>query len=330
LEAVFEIVRGTPMKILVMGAGALGSVFGGLLAEAGHNVTLVGRRPHMETIARGGLTIEGIWGQHRVGKIAAVPAVASSMGRDFDAVLVTTKSYDTQAAVSQVKEVLRKDTLVASLQNGLGNLEIIAEAVGPQRTVGGRVIFGAEVVHPGTVKVTVYADKVLLGSPAKDADKVAIRRLAKAIDAAHIPCDVTDAIEGYIWGKVVYNCCLNGLSAVLELPYGKLAEEQHTRSIMNQVMEEGLAIAQKKGVNLPWGSVQEYRAAFYGTMVPPTASHESSMLQDIRRGKRTEIDALNGALVRLGVEAGLPATANWTITELVKAKETLARLAAKK
>ena len=94
------------------------------------------------------------------------------------------------------------------------------------------------------------------------------------------------------------------------------------------MIDEGLAIAQKKGINLPWGSVQEYRGAFYGAMVPPTAGHESSMLQDIRRGKRTEIDALNGALVQLGQEVGQPALANWVITELVKAKETLARRAA--
>ena len=221
------------MKILVMGAGALGSVFGGFLAAAGHDVTLVGRRPHMEAVARGGLTIDGIWGRQTVSKVAAVPTISQAKSRDFDAILITTKAYDTAAAVGQVRELVKKDALVVSLQNGLGNLETIAAAVGPRRTVGGRVIFGAELLHAGSVKVTVYADKVLLGSPAKDADKVAIRRLAKAIDAAHIPCDVTDTIEGYIWGKVLYNCSLNGLSAVLELPYGKLAEEQHTRAIMN-------------------------------------------------------------------------------------------------
>lgn len=315
------------MKVLVMGAGALGSVFGGLLAEAGHDVTLVGRRPHMEAVARGGLSIEGIWGQHRAVKIAAVPSISQAKDREFEAILITTKAYDTAAAVAQVRDYLKKDTLVVSLQNGLGNLETIAEAVGPRRTVGGRVIFGAELLRAGTVKVTVYADKVLLGSASSEGDRTAIRRLAKAIDAAHIPCDVTESIQGYIWGKVLYNCCLNGLSAVLELPYGKLAEEQHTRAIMNQIIDEGLAIASKKGVSLPWGSVQEYRAAFYGAMVPPTAGHESSMLQDIRRGKRTEIDALNGALVQLGQETGLPALANWTVTELVKAKETLSRRA---
>ncbi len=316
------------MKILVMGAGALGSVFGGFLAAAGHEVTLVGRRAHMEAVARGGLTVEGIWGHHAVSKVAAFPTISQAKSRDFDVILITTKAHDTAAALVQVRDLVKKDTLVVSLQNGLGNLEAIAAAVGPRRTVGGRVIFGAELLHAGTVKVTVYADKVLLGSPAKDADKVAIRRLAKAIDVAHIPCDVTDTIEGYIWGKVLYNCSLNGLSAVLELPYGKLAEEQHTRAIMNQVIDEGLAVAHKKAINLPWGSAQEYRAAFYGAMVPPTAAHESSMLQDIRRGKRTEIDALNGALVQLGQELGVPTMANWAITELVKAKETLARRAA--
>ncbi len=153
-----------------MGAGAVGTAVGGFLARDGHRVTLVGRDPHMAAIRKRGLRIEGIWGRHSIGGLRAFTGIGEVPRERFDLVLVTTKSYDTGDAAKQVLPLLSEDSLVISLQNGLGNVETISAVVGPHRAVGGRLIFGIEIPEPGVARITVYADKVMLGSPSHQVD----------------------------------------------------------------------------------------------------------------------------------------------------------------
>ena len=160
-----------------MGAGALGSVFGGLLAEHGHDVTFVGADDHLLAMQRQGLTVTGIWGDHHIGAVKAHYGTESLTGR-FDIVLLSVKSYHTAAVVAQTLPFIHDESLVFSIQNGLGNWETIAKTVGWDRTVGARVIFGAEVEKPGTARVTVYADKVLLGSPSARCTGIGFNRSA--------------------------------------------------------------------------------------------------------------------------------------------------------
>src|SRR5512140_2323818 len=150
-------------RILVAGAGALGSVFGGLLAAAGHDVTLLGRAPHLDAVAVGGLAIDGLFGARRVTSLAVATSVGA-LRPPFDAVLLTVKSYDTAAMLAAVAPLLADGGCLVSLQNGLGNLERSREAVGAARVVGARVIFGAELYAPGRVRVTVCAEPVALGA----------------------------------------------------------------------------------------------------------------------------------------------------------------------
>lgn len=309
------------MNILIMGAGALGSVFGGLLAQAGHQVSLVGRQAHMAAIEERGLLIDGIWGQHQVHDLATYTTAEAVPQASYDLILITTKAHDTERAVREVAGLMGQATLAVSLQNGLGNLEAIAAVVGRERTVGGRVIFGVELLEPGQVRVTVYADKVLLGGIEGGPPGERIENIAATFSAAGIPTAVTSEIVGYIWGKVLYNACLNGLSAILEVPYGELARHQETRELMDAIIEESYAVARARGVRLLQPTPEEYQRLFYEELLPPTAAHRSSMLQDIERGKRTEIDALNGAIVRLGEEAGVSTPVNKLVTALVKVKE---------
>jgi 2-dehydropantoate 2-reductase len=311
------------MNVLVMGAGAVGSVFGGFLAKAGHQVSLIGRAPHMAAIRDQGLWIQGIWGEHLVTNLRTFTVAAEAPREEWDIILITTKSYDTEQAAMQVLPLLSAKTLVLSIQNGLGNVETIAQIVGERRTVGGRVIFGVETIAPGRVEVTVYADKVMLGGQAGGADHERIEETADAFTQAGIPTEATREIDKFIWGKLLYSCCLNPLSALLEVAYGELSQHVETRAIMTSVIEEIFAVAQKKGVVLAWNSPLEYRMLLFERLIPDTYSHHASMLQDVRRGKRTEIDALNGAVARLGEEAGLQTPVNWLLTQLVKAKEQM-------
>jgi 2-dehydropantoate 2-reductase len=311
------------MKFLVMGAGAVGSVFGGLLAESGQDVTLVGRKIYMDAIRTNGLRISGIWGDHRIRNLRCYTCVPE-MGSDyFDAILLTTKSFDTEKAVKEVRPLVGEKTLVVSLQNGIGNIETIAAIIGKERTVGGRVIFGIELIEPGHWRVTVIADKVLIGAVSKDTDGKRLTELAGIITRAGIPADTTDDINKFVWMKVLYNCCLNAPTAILDTIYGKLGEFEPGRAIMRAVIAEVLAVAGSRGIDLGFPNAAAYEAVFYEKLLPPTYAHHSSTLQDLKSGKKTEIEALNGAIVRLGRETGVPTPVNWTLTQLIHAREEL-------
>jgi 2-dehydropantoate 2-reductase len=309
------------VSYLVMGAGALGSVFGGLLAEQGHEVFFVGRDDHLKAMQGRGLIIDGLWGRH------VVPSVQAFYGTDglhgtFDSILLSVKSYNTTSVVKQALPFMHKDTLVFSIQNGLGNWEAIAEAVGWNRTVGTRVIFGVEIEEPGKARVTVYSDKVLLGSPNGDVDRARIQTVCDDFNNAGIPTDLSDRIESALWEKVLYNCSLNALGAILNVPYGYLGEVQEVREAMKRIIEEIFSVASAKGISLVYSGPEEYYQFLIEKQLPPTATHRSSMLQDMEKGRRTEIESLNGAIACYGRELSVPTPVNETLAAIIKGIES--------
>jgi 2-dehydropantoate 2-reductase len=310
------------MRVLVMGAGAIGSVFGGFLAEAGHAVALVGRDPHMRQIREGGLLVTGIWGEHRVKIDRCFVSTEALRGEVFDLVLVTVKSHDTAAVARAAAPLLHGESLVVSLQNGLGNVEKIAEAVGWERTVAGMVIFGVEHHRPGRVTVTVQADIVRLGSWDGRVDDARIVALARLLTDAGITAEHSPEIQRYVWNKVFYNCALNPLATVLGSTYGFLLTTEPTRRIMERVIDEAYQVAWAARADLFLPTPEQYLRHLFENLIPPTAAHHPSMLQDIQKGKRTEIDALNGAIVRLGREHSIVCRTNETLTDLIHVLET--------
>ena len=302
------------MRFLVCGAGALGSGFGGMLASGGHEVCLLGRDPHMSAVADAGLRVTGIWGQHESRPVA----VTSPNGIPWtpDAVLVATKSYDTEAAVESVLPLLGPRTLVASLQNGIGNEEAITRLAGPERTVGAMVITGFEITKPGSVAVTVSADSTKLGRMPSGCDEP-VRELAEVLSSAGIPTEAVGNIRSYLWGKVLYNAALNPLGAVLRVNYGLLAADPSWR-IITRLVREAFGALEADGVDLLWGSADEYLKHLWEHQLPATADHRPSMLQDIERGRRTEIDYISGAIVDLAKRHGLEAPTNEGLVGLVK------------
>ena len=318
------------MRILILGAGAIGSVFGGLLAEAGNEVYLIGRDPHMHTIRHRGLVIEGIWGDHHIYNVHAYTLLENIPHNEtLDVVLLTVKSYDTQAVLEAFNNISGVMPPVVSLQNGLGNLERIEHIAGREKTIGGRVIFGVEYTGPGRVRVTVSADNTLIGILPGAADaKGFVHLLADNFTRAGIPTRVTENIISELWGKVLYNCSLNALASLLDCNYGTLLTSRYTRSMITCIIQEIYAVAEKKNIELAWRTPEAYAECLFGELIPRTSGHHPSMLQDIHRGKKTEIDALNGAVVRLAREYDLPAPTNETITELISAKELLCKTTA--
>ena len=309
------------MKILIMGAGSIGSVTGGFLAEAGHKVTLVGRAAHMSAIERDGLRIDGIWGDHHVTDLRTATSCEQLKGETFELVILSVKSYDTEQAIAEAASLVAPDGLVVSFQNGLGNVETIAAAVGSGRTLGGMVIFGGRIDEPGRVTVTVYANEVKIGSSTGDASRHRVDEVVRLIDDSGVPTLATDEIDKHIWGKILYNCALNPLSAILNATYGELGAEQATRDIMARVVEEVFAVAQARGVELFWKRPDQYLRVFYEELLPPTEGHYASMLEDLKRGSRTEIEAINGAVVRYGNEADVPCPVNEVLVGIIRVME---------
>jgi len=319
--------RDTRAPVLVAGAGALGSVFGGLLACAGWPTTLLGRAAHLDVVRRDGLRVEGLFGDHTVRGLAIATEPGELRG-PFETVLVTVKSYDTAAIVRAVTPHLAPAGRVLCLQNGLGNVEAAAAVVGDARVLGARVIFGAEPIAPGRVRVTVNAAPVLVGSPDPD-DAVragAAAAWAERFAAAGIPSAPTDNLAGELWAKVFYNAALNPLGALLGVPYGYLPDDPDARALMDRVIDEAFAVARAAGVRVVWPDADTYRAHFYRDLVPPTAAHRSSMLQDLERGRPTEIDAINGWVATRGAELGVAAPTNMLLTHMIRARVRRARL----
>ena len=311
-------------KYLIFGTGALGSVFGSLLQESGCDVTYVGRGEHFKAIQKKGLKITGIWGEHYIPASEINGSSDPTKIREkFSVILLCVKSMHTDEAAGQAEPLLEENGIMVSIQNGLNNWETIANHVDGNRTVGARVIFGAEILEPCVTKVTVIADKVLLGEAFGPVNRSLLEAVSRDLNRAGIPTEVVSSedIRSALWVKVLYNSALNPLSAILEVPYGKLGKSRETRAIMRNVLEEIFQVMERKGVRIPFKNADDYYHFFTENQLPPTVDHNSSMLQDIAGGRQTEIDALNGAISQYAKELSIKTPYNDVLTALIRFKQ---------
>ncbi|MCA1960000.1 MAG: 2-dehydropantoate 2-reductase [Desulfomonile sp.] len=301
------------MRVGIVGAGALGSVIGGLLWEAGVDVVLIRRnREAVDYTTRNGLHLDGVSGDRVVRpRIVADPVEAGTA----DLALVLVKSYDTEAAIPAVSQVLADDGVVLTLQNGLGNYEILATAF-PGRVLLGITTIGALMVGPGHARHTGFGQTHLgeLDGRPSERTRVVAEILTK-MNAG--PVNVVDNAVGCVWSKLIINAAINAPATLLEVRNGELIESQAGRDLIHQVVEECLSIVRAKGVQLIFDDPEARVIA----VCQGTAQNLNSMLQDVRAGRRTENDFINGAVAREGERVGIPATANRTLALLVGALE---------
>jgi len=295
-------------KFAVMGAGAVGCYFGGMLARAGAPVTLIGRARHVEAIRRDGLFLESIRFQERV-PVAAVTEVGAS--RSAEVVLFSVKTLDTESAARALAPHVASGAVVISLQNGVDNADRIRAATGIP-ALPCVVYVAASMPAPGHVKHVGRGDLVLGGRP----------DIAALFERAGVPCRVSSDIAAELWTKLVMNCAYNAISALCRCNYGQAAALPLTRDLITQATEEVVAVARAAGVRMPEGLVAA--AWKLGAEAMPAAV--SSTAQDLARGNRTEIDSLNGYVARRGAELGVPAPVNGTLHALVKLLEEAQRL----
>ncbi|MCI4427723.1 MAG: 2-dehydropantoate 2-reductase [Burkholderiales bacterium] len=293
------------MRVAVMGAGAVGCYYGGMLARAGHEVTLIARQPHVEAIRRDGLIMDTLSFKESVALQASTEAHAV---RGAQLVLFCVKSSDTEAAGAAIAPHLDADALVLSLQNGVDNAQRL-QALLRQRVVPAVVYVATEMAGPGRVKHNGRGDLVL--GPAARRDDV-----LQAFAEAGVAVQISENVIGALWAKLIVNCAYNALSAIAMLPYGQLVQGQGIRDVMHGAVQECLAVAKALGVTLPgdmWQSVQDIALAM--------PQQSSSTAQDLARGRRTEIDHLNGYVVRQGEMHGVATPVNRTLWALVKLLE---------
>ncbi len=315
------------LRFLIFGSGAVGTLLGGLLAKAGHSVVFVGRKWNVEAIRSRGIRISGVWGSHSIPPQPAFEKIEDIPNdlRLFDFIFLTVKAFDTLRAIEECLPVLQDVTQVISCQNGYGNCQAIAEKIGWNRTLGARIITGVEIPEPGIIQVTVHADAVRLGHYLREYPMSQLQGIALTLREAGIPTEATDQLEQFIWAKILYNAALNPLGALLGVTYGALSEEASTRTIMDRIIREAFAVTAAHGIRLFWETAEEYLQTFYTKMIPPTAAHYPSMLRDLQKGRMTEINALNGAVIQLGREKQIPTPVNDTLVSLIHFREIHSR-----
>jgi 2-dehydropantoate 2-reductase len=312
------------MTVAVVGLGALGTAFATLMKKAGHRVFAITREKYLPRLSGKPVRLSGIWGSHEALLDGVYSDIGPLMNEAIDLIILTVKSFDTETTVRQIAPLVGQNTMVMAAQNGYGNYETVARIVGKEHALLARIIFGARIVEIGHTEVTGIADDVRVGQPDNAVPEDVITIIAAAINHAGIPTQYAPDVYGILWDKILYNCALNPLGALLECNYGALADHEGARQVMNEMIREIFRVAGAHGIQLRWGSAEEYIAHFYEKLLPPTRRHFPSTYHDLKAGKKLEIDALTGAMVSLGTEKGIPTPVNETVTHLIKAKEQLA------
>ena len=294
------------MKIAVMGAGAVGCYYGGMLARGGHEVVLIGRPQHVAAIRRDGLLLDTQSFREHV-RLQAVTDASGIAGAEV--VLCCVKSTDTEIAGAQMKPHLAPGAVVLSLQNGYDNAERLQAVLG--REVQPAVVYVAtEMAGPGHVRHHGRGELVI-GPSAVSGE------LVKSFGAAGVPLEISDNVAGALWAKLIINCAYNALSAITQMPYGRMVQGQGMEEVMRDVVDECLAVAHADGVTVP-GNIREAVQRIATTM----AGQLSSTAHDVARHKPSEIDHLNGYVLRRGAALGIATPVNRVLHTLVKLLES--------
>jgi len=299
-------------KIAVVGAGAVGGYFGGMLARAGAPVVMIGRPPYVEAVNKDGLLLDTLHFKESVRVQAATELEAA---RGAGVILFCVKTTDTAATARALAPLLSPQAIIISMQNGVDNAEQIRVASGID-ALGAVVYVAASVPQPGTVKHVGRGDLVI------GPQNPTTERIAALFERAKVPCRISDNIEGELWTKLTWNCALNAISALGRAKYGQIAANEDARKLVADLVDEVLAVARAANIHPP--GLEDPKAALAGALKVAAQMSEalSSTAQDMQRHKRTEIDSLNGYISRRGSALGVPTPVNHALFTLVKLAES--------
>lgn len=298
-------------RIAVVGAGAVGGYFGGMFANAGAPVVLIGRKQFVEAVNQNGLVIDRTDARDKIRVEASIEMAAV---RNASLILFSVKSTDTELAARQMEPFVSPDTIVVSMQNGVDNADRIRSATNIS-AISAAVYVAASVPEPGQIKHLARGD-VIVGPPNE-----ITKQVAEIFGRAGIGCKISTNIEGEMWTKLLCNCALNAISALGHARYGQLAASDNARHLMQAVVDEIMAVARAAKIDLP--NIDNSKEGMAAAMEIATqmSGALSSTAQDLNRGRPTEIDSLNGYIARRGAELGVNVPVNQALFTLVKLAE---------
>jgi len=301
------------MTIAIIGPGAIGCLFGAMLSRGGHEVWLIARQPdRARLLSRRGLWVSGVTGEFD----ARVRATASpDQVRSARLVIVAVKSYDTTDAAQTAAFLIGPESTVLTLQNGLGNIEILQRALGDDRVIAGVTSQAATLLAPGQVHHAGQG-ATIIGEPSGQLTE-RLTQIAEAFSTSGIHVELTTNLASVLWAKLVINAGINPLAALAQVRNGGLLESKSLRHLLSVAVSEAVEVARAKEVRLSHPNMPAYAEE----VCQRTADNMNSMLQDIRRRRRTEIDAISGAVVREGQAAGVPTPVNEVLWHLIRGLE---------
>lgn len=303
------------MKIHFLGAGALGCTIGGTLAAAGAEVTLIDPfQAHVDAINRDGLRMK-TGDTERIVKVRAAPDCSGLAPADL--VIVLVKSFHTRSAIEGARGILGPGTVVMSLQNGMGHEEILSEVVGRERVLAGKTYVGGVLLEPGRVIAGTRGKRTVIGELDGTCSERA-KAIAAEFERAELPCEVSGNIVGVMWDKLLINVATGALSGITGQVYGSLYAVPEIEATAIAAVAEAMAVARAGGVAL---SIGEPRDAWLMAAEGLPYEFKTSMLQSLEKGSVTEIDFINGAVVRNGRKHGVPTPVNQTLVAAIKGIE---------
>jgi len=302
------------MKIVVVGAGAMGSLFAAFLTKSKEEVWLLDKnKENAAKINASGISLEGVSGSWQAKP--KTTANIEDIGR-ADLALLCVKSFNTKSAVEQIKPILGQNTKILTLQNGIGNVEIISEIAGEDRVIAGVTSQGATLIAAGKIRHAGHGETIIGAIDGKT--PVELRAIREIFNKVGFETKMSRDIKSLIWSKLIINVGINALTAITRLPNGKLTEYEGTRRILRDAVGEAARIAKRKRIKL----IFDDPLAKVEAVCEGTSDNLSSMLQDVLRKKRTEIDFINGVIVRLGQEMGISVPTNKLLLDLIKTIES--------
>jgi len=305
------------MKIVIVGAGAMGCLFAAFLSRQKskeHQIWLVEKDADRAVrLNKQGIDVEGIGGNWHV------DVRATSDLKDIpsaDLIIICVKSYDTKNAIDKLKSLVADDTSVLTLQNGIGNIEIIGEVIGFDHVIGGVTSLGATWLGAGRIRFAGKGETIIGKIDGKTS--VQMRSIRELFNKASLDTKISQDIKGFLWSKLIVNTGINALTAITRLPNGSLLDFEGSRKILREAVTEAVKVAKRKRIKISYDDP----LAKVESVCESTATNVSSMLQDVLRKKRTEIDFINGVIVRFGQELGIAVPVNSILVALVKVIES--------
>ena len=310
------------MKILIYGVGAVGLGLASCLLKSGSEVCLIARPDTVGELKRGGLSRTGIFGSFKAERdsFTAYQSLDEIRDTKFDFILVCVKSFDSASSAEDISRhpgIFDEDTKIILCQNGWGNAEKFLVHFPKERVYSARVITGFTRRRPNEVEITVHADAIHIGS-LFGCGLECVEPITKAIAEGGIEAVTVGDIEKDLWAKMLYNCALNPLGAILDVPYGVLAEDAYSRDLMDRIAGEVFAVMGAAGFKTHWVTSDDFMKVFYEKLIPDTAKHKSSTLQDIAAGRKTEIEALTGSVLILADKYGVEVPYNRAVYAIIK------------